>query len=68
MRPRHVGGLPGDDAEELPHLGPVDLASLLQQRRRRAAEGGPKLAPLVASLEIYVAVAADTKYNDFSPH
>ena len=44
----HVAHLLGDDAEELTHLGPVELGRLLQQHVRRALDGNQRRAQLVA--------------------
>ena len=44
----HVGGLLGDDAEELAHLGRIELGRLLEQRVRRALDGDQRGAQLVA--------------------
>ena len=46
--PAHVAGLLGDDAEELAHLGPVEIGAFLQQRIGRALDGGQRRAQLVA--------------------
>ena len=44
----HVIGLLDDDAGELAHLGRVERRRFLQQRNRRALDGGERLAQLVA--------------------
>ena len=44
----HVGGLLGDDAEELARLGRVELGRLLQPRVGRALDGEQRGAQLVA--------------------
>ena len=45
--PAHVLGLRGDDAVELARLGRVE-PDVVEQRRRRALDGGERLAQLVA--------------------
>ena len=44
----HVIGLLGDEAVELARLGRVERRRLLQQRRRRALDGGERPAELMA--------------------
>ena len=44
----HVPGLLDDDAVELAHLGRVECRRFLQEGRRRALDGGQRLAQLVA--------------------
>ena len=44
----HVARLRDDDAVELAHLGRVERRRVLQQRRRRAPDGGQRRAQLVA--------------------